>query len=89
MLDAELCNKRINGANLHAITSARITKHCCLNMCLAGWIEERKHLQAINDARLIFGAVEALQELLNHDTGCNDSVAVQKCSAQDSNSSML
>lgn len=41
MLDTELCNEGINGANLHAFPSACIAEHCCLDMCLSAWIEER------------------------------------------------
>lgn len=41
MLYTQLRNERVNGAKLYAITSARIAKHCCLDMCLAGWIEKR------------------------------------------------
>ena len=58
-------------------------------MCLSAWIEERQNLQPLDDARLIFCATETLQKFLDHDASCDDSVTVQKCSTQNSNSSML
>ena len=46
-------------------------------------------MQPLDDARLIFCATETLQKFLDHDASCDDSVTVQKCSTQNSNSSML
>ncbi len=89
MLDTQLCNEGINGANLHAIAPACIAEHCGLDISLAAWIEEGKHPQPLNDARLIFGAIETLKEFLDDDAGCGDCVTVQKRSTQDSNGSML
>ena len=77
MLYAELCNESINGANLYAFTSTRIAEHRCLDVCLAAWIEERENLQSLDDACLIFGTIEPLQEFLDYDACSNDGVAIQ------------
>lgn len=88
MFDAELCNDCVNRADLHAVAFACVAEHCSLDMCVTAWVQEGEHLQAFNEACLIFGTIEALQKFLNHNASCDDSVAVQKRPAQDGNGCM-
>lgn len=57
MFDAELCNDCVNRADLHAVASACVAEHRSLDICVAAWVQEGEHLQAFNEARLIFAAI--------------------------------
>jgi len=76
MLDAELCNECVNRANLHAAAPACVTQEGCLDVGLASRIEKRENLQSLDNARLILGAIEALQKFLKHDASSYDRIAV-------------
>ena len=78
VFDAQPGNERVDGAELHALASARVAQPGGLDVGVARGIEERQHLQALDDACLVLGAAESLQQFLQHDAGDDDAVALHQ-----------
>lgn len=89
VLDAKLRDERIHRTQLHAATSARIAQLCCSHMSVARGLNQGQCLKVLEAAGLILGAVETLQEFLQHDAGDDDGIAIQQCALKNGDRRMI
>ena len=89
ILDAKLCDECIHGTKLHTATSARIAQLCRPHMSVARGLNQGQCLKVLEEAGLILGAVETLQEFLQHDAGNDDTIAIQQCALKNGDRRMI
>ena len=88
ILDAKLRDERIHSAKLHAVTTADVAQLSRPHMGFARRLDQGQCLQIAEEAGLIPGATETLQQLLQHDAGNDDAVGVQQRSFKNGDSRM-
>jgi hypothetical protein len=70
--DAQLCEQGINGSNLYTLSAASIPQCGRVNVIAAIRNQQWQSSEPLDNVRLRFRTVEALQELLQYQAGSDD-----------------
>lgn len=79
MFDAELNEQRINGSDLDAIAAAKVAHSRSLNVVFSGRLKEPKSSEPFDELDSCFGGSKALEEFLQHKSGCENLICSAEC----------
>jgi len=80
--NAELCNRRVDRADLHPCTTASIAQICSVDVILPVRGEERHGRKPVDDVLTRARAGKSLKQFLQDETGDHDGLTAFKCVAQ-------
>jgi len=74
VFEAELDEHRVDGSDLDTATAARVSDLSGLDMVLSVRLQKSERGKSLDQWAACFGSGKALQQFLQHQTGCKDLV---------------